>query len=60
MPCASFVNKNVNTRWADINIDDGFKNTAPVGSSPEGASPYDRLDKAGIVWKWINDWLDNY
>jgi formylglycine-generating enzyme required for sulfatase activity len=32
--------------------------TAPVGSSPSGASPYGAVDVAGNVWEWVNDWYD--
>lgn len=27
----------------------------PVGSLPQGASPYDALDMAGNVWEWVSD-----
>jgi formylglycine-generating enzyme required for sulfatase activity/tRNA A-37 threonylcarbamoyl transferase component Bud32 len=30
--------------------------TTPVGSYPQGASPYGVLDLGGNVWEWVNDW----
>jgi serine/threonine-protein kinase len=43
---------------ADRRIDDGYAETAPVGSYPAGASPYGVLDMAGNVTEWVSDWWD--
>ena len=37
---------------------DGYEKTAPVGSFPDGASPYGALDMAGNAWEWVRDWYD--
>ncbi len=29
----------------------------PVGSYPDGASPYGVMDMAGNVMEWVNDWF---
>jgi formylglycine-generating enzyme required for sulfatase activity len=40
------------------NFDKENLKTAPVGSYPQGASPYGILDLAGNVWEWTSDWYD--
>ncbi len=41
----------------DTGGDDGYAESAPVGSYPAGASPYGALDMAGNVWEWVSDWF---
>jgi formylglycine-generating enzyme required for sulfatase activity len=40
--------------------DDGFPNTAPVGSFPAGKSRYGVKDVVGNVWEWVADWYADY
>jgi len=40
---------------------DGYKYTSPVGSFPDGASPYGVMDMVGNAREWCWDWYDeNY
>jgi serine/threonine-protein kinase len=41
-------------------IDDGHADTAPVGSYPNGASPYGAMDMAGNVWEWTSTLVRDY
>jgi len=54
----NFCDANCDFEWRAIEVDDGHKHTAPVGSYPAGASPYDCMDMAGNVWEWVADWYD--
>ncbi|MCA9590808.1 MAG: SUMF1/EgtB/PvdO family nonheme iron enzyme [Myxococcales bacterium] len=45
---------------AMYDADDGFPNTAPVGSFPQGASRYGIQDVVGNVWEWVADFHAEY
>jgi formylglycine-generating enzyme required for sulfatase activity len=56
----NFCDKNCSFDWADKNSDDGYADTAPIGSYPNGASPYGALDMAGNVWEWVGSLYQPY
>ena len=39
-----------------LNFNKNFGDTTPIGSFPEGGSPFGALDLAGNVWEWVADW----
>jgi len=55
---ANYCDSRCTYDWKDAGADDGFASTAPVGSYPDGASPYGVLDMAGNAWEWVSDWYD--
>jgi formylglycine-generating enzyme required for sulfatase activity len=56
----NFCDKNCTFDWADKSVDDGYADTALVGSYPRGASPYGVMDMAGNVGEWVVDWYGSY
>ncbi len=56
----NFCDKNCPLDWADKTVDDGYADTAPVGSYTAGASWIGALDLAGNVWEWVQDWYGSY
>jgi formylglycine-generating enzyme required for sulfatase activity len=54
----NFCDKNcLTSQWADLSVDDGNTDTAPVESYAGGASPYGALNMSGNVWEWVSDWF---
>ncbi len=55
----NFCDQNCPLSSAARSTDDGWAQTAPVGSFVKGASPYGALDMAGNVSEWVYDWFDD-
>jgi formylglycine-generating enzyme required for sulfatase activity len=56
----NFCDQNCTYDWADSDYNDGYQLTAPVGSFPDGASPYGLLDMLGNVWEWTLSLYHDY
>ena len=57
---ANYCDHNCQTAWKDDRFDDGYGDTSPVGTYPDGASMYGGLDMAGNVYEWVADWFGPY
>jgi len=55
----NFCDQGCEFLWHVADVNDGYPETAPVGSYPKGASPYGVLDMAGNVWEWTADWYSD-
>lgn len=53
----NFCDANCLQPQANPAYDDGFAQTAPIGTYPAGRSPAGVDDMAGNVWEWVADWF---
>jgi Tol biopolymer transport system component len=56
---ANFCDTNCTQDWKNSGYDDGYSQTAPVGSYPDGISWCGAEDMAGNVWERVSDWYDS-
>ncbi len=56
----NYCDANCDAGRNDPAVDDGYADTAPVGSFPSGASWVGALDMAGNVREWLADWYGPY
>ncbi|MBN2002948.1 MAG: SUMF1/EgtB/PvdO family nonheme iron enzyme [Anaerolineae bacterium] len=54
----NFCDVHCDDNWAMSETDDGYTESAPVGTYPDHGSWCGALDLAGNVWEWVGDWYD--
>lgn len=57
---ANFADRRSSFAWREPGIDDGYAETAPVGSYPRGASPFGIEELSGNVFEWCLDFFEPY
>jgi formylglycine-generating enzyme required for sulfatase activity len=56
----NYCDSNCSRTFHDAAADDGYAETAPVGTYPGGASWVGALDMLGNAWEWVWDWYELY
>ena len=56
----NYCDANCSESHADNPFDDGYPQTAPAGTYPQGASWSGVLDMGGNVSEWVSDWFGDY
>lgn len=54
----NFCDVNCTRNDRNTDFDDGFRDTAPVGTYPDGRSTIGLYDMVGNVLEWVSDWYD--
>ena len=54
----NFCDVNCTRDDRNADFDDGFRDTAPVGTYPDGRSSIGLYDMVGNVLEWVSDWYD--
>jgi formylglycine-generating enzyme required for sulfatase activity len=57
---ANFCDQTCTFNWAAVAINDSAQELGPVGSYPQGASPFGALDMAGNAYEWVLDEYDAF
>jgi eukaryotic-like serine/threonine-protein kinase len=55
---ANFADASLQAHFSETQTNDGFEFNAPVGSFPNGKSPYGVQDMAGNAMEWVEDAYD--
>ncbi len=57
---ANFADRRTTFPWRNPDIDDGFAQSAPIGSHPRGVSAFGIEELSGNVFEWCLDFFEPY